>query len=91
MSDVRVTRSHTLGKERAMEAALNVAKRIEEKAQVQYRVVGDVIELSRSGGSGRIVVSDDSVTIEIKLGFAVRPMKKLLESKIEEYFSRYLR
>jgi hypothetical protein len=38
-----------------------------------------------------MVVSDDTVTIEIKLGFAVRPMRKLLESKIEEYFSRYLK
>jgi len=90
MSDVRVTRSHSLGKERALEVALNVAKRMEDKAQVQYRVVGDVIELSRSGGSGRLSVTEDSVTIEIKLSFALRPMKKLLESKIEEYLTRYL-
>lgn len=91
MSDVRVTRSHSLGKHKAMEAALSVAKRIEDKAQVQYRVVGDdVIELSRTGATGRIVVTDHDVTIEIKLGFALRPMKRLVESKIEDYLSRFV-
>jgi putative polyhydroxyalkanoate system protein len=72
-----------------MESALAVARRIEEKAQVQYRVVGDVIELSRTGASGRIVVGDDTVTIELKIGLALRPMKKLIESKIEDYLSRF--
>jgi putative polyhydroxyalkanoate system protein len=89
MPDIRIERAHTIGKEAAVAAALRVAERMHDKAQVKYRVLGDTIEFERTGASGRLVVSDTSVRAEITLGLLMKPMRGMVERKIEEYFVRY--
>jgi putative polyhydroxyalkanoate system protein len=89
MADIRVERRHTIGKEAALAAALRVAERMREKAQVQYRVNGDAIELERSGAKGSIVVGDQSVLAEVTLGLLLKPMRGFIEQKIDDYFGRY--
>jgi putative polyhydroxyalkanoate system protein len=89
MSDIRVERAHTLGKEAAFAAALKVAERLKEKAQLNYRIAGDAIEFDRAGAKGRILVAAESVTAEITLGLLMKPMRGMIESKIEDYFTRY--
>jgi putative polyhydroxyalkanoate system protein len=91
MTNIRVERAHTIGKEAAFAAALRVAERLKEKAQVNYRVAGDAIEFERSGAKGRILVGPDSVTAEVTLGLLMKPMRGMIESKIEDYFTRYFR
>jgi putative polyhydroxyalkanoate system protein len=89
MPDIRVERSHAIGKDAALAAALKVAERMKEKAQVNYRVAGDVIEFERSGAKGRLVIADDKVTAEVTLGLLMKPMRGMIEKKIDEYFGRY--
>jgi putative polyhydroxyalkanoate system protein len=89
MADIRVEKAHTLGREAALQAALRVAERMKEKAQVEFRVAGDVIEFERTGAKGRLTVTDDRVVAEVKLGLMLKPMRGLVESKIEDYFTRY--
>ena len=89
MADIRVERTHALGKEAAHAAALRVAERMKEKAQVNYRVVGDVIEFERTGAKGRLTLGSDRVVAEVTLGLLLKPMRGLIEGKIEEYFQRY--
>jgi putative polyhydroxyalkanoate system protein len=89
MADIRVERAHAIGKEAALAAALRVAERMKDKAQVEYRVVGDVIDFERSGAKGRLTVEPNRVIAEITLSFLLKPMRGLIESKIEEYFRRY--
>jgi putative polyhydroxyalkanoate system protein len=89
MSDIRVEKAHTIGKEAALAAALRVAEHIKEKAQVNYRVAGDAIEFERAGAKGKIVVGPANVIAEVSLGLLMRPMRGLIESKIDEYFTRY--
>ncbi|HEX7479823.1 MAG TPA: polyhydroxyalkanoic acid system family protein [Polyangiales bacterium] len=91
MADIRVERKHGLGKEAALAAALQVADRLKEKAQVGYRVNGDTIEFERTGAKGRIIVSEDTVVAEVQLGLLLRPMRSLVEAKIDEYFARYMK
>src|ERR1700754_2701073 len=67
MAEIRIERAHTLGKDGAMAAALRVAERMKEKAQINYRVVGDAVEFERTGASGRIVVEAERIVAEIKL------------------------
>jgi putative polyhydroxyalkanoate system protein len=90
MPDIRVERAHNIGKEAALAAALRVAERIKEKAQVNYRVVADAIEFERAGAKGKIMVSPDRIVAEVTLGLLMKPMRGLIESKIDEYFTRYL-
>lgn len=91
MADIRVERRHTIGKAAALAAALRVAERMRDKAQVQYRVNGDAIEFERSGASGRIVVSDETVVAEVKLGLLLTPMRGFIEEKIDDYFGRFFK
>lgn len=91
MADIRVERVHGVTKQAAMEAALRVAERLKEKAQLDYRVKGDVIELERTGAKGKIVVSETTILAEVTLGFLLKPMRGLIESKIDDYFARYLK
>ncbi len=78
-----------MGKDAALTAALRVAERMQEKAQVQFRVMGDVIEFERSGAKGKIAVSDQTVTVEATLGLLLKPMRGFIEQKIDDYFSRF--
>jgi putative polyhydroxyalkanoate system protein len=89
MADIRVERNHAIGKEAALAAALRVAERMKEKAHVNYRVVGDVIEFERTGAKGRLSVEPDRVVAEITLGMLLKPMRGVIEGKIDEYFTRY--
>jgi putative polyhydroxyalkanoate system protein len=89
MSDIRVERALTIGHEAAWAAALRVAERIKEKAQANYRIVGDSIEFERSGAKGKIVVTATHVVAEVSLSLLLRPMRGVIESKIDDYFTRY--
>ena len=89
MSDIRVEKALTIGRDAAWAAALKVAERIKEKAQANYRIVGNAIEFERSGAKGKISVSDTHVVAEVSLGLLLRPMRSLIEGKIDEYFTRY--
>lgn len=89
MADIRVERRHQIGKEAAKAAAVRIAERMQEKAQVKYRVNGDTIEFERTGASGRMTVGDDIVTVEVKLGLLLKPMRGFIEQKMDEYFGRY--
>jgi putative polyhydroxyalkanoate system protein len=89
MADIRVERRHTIGKQAALAAALRVAERMQEKAQVQFRVNGDAIEFERSGAKGRLLVAEQTVTAEVTLGLLLKPMRGFIETKIDDYFTRY--
>jgi putative polyhydroxyalkanoate system protein len=90
MADIRVERAHGVSKDAAMQAALKVAERLKEKAQASYRVQGDTIEFERSGAKGKIVVGETTIVAEVSLGLMLKPMRGLIESKVDEYFTRYL-
>lgn len=90
-SKIHMVRSHNLGKAKALEAAIKVAERLKDKAQIEYSVNGDEISVQRSGAKGRIVVREAEVEANVELGMMLRPMKGLIESKMGEYFERYLK
>jgi putative polyhydroxyalkanoate system protein len=91
MADIRVERKHGKTKDEARAIALKIAERARDKAQVTFTVHGDVIDIERSGGKGKLLVTDDTVAIEINLPFLLKPMRSVLEGKIEEYFERYFK
>jgi putative polyhydroxyalkanoate system protein len=78
-----------MGKQAALAAALRVAERMQEKAQVQFRVDGDAIAFERSGAKGQLLVGEQTVTAEVTLGLLLKPMRGFIEQKIDDYFTRY--
>jgi len=89
-STIHMVKTHNLGKEKALEAAVKVAERLKEKAEIAYTIEGDRIEVKRTGAKGRIVVRETEVEAEVELGMMLRPMKGMIESKMAEYFDKYL-
>ena len=87
---IHVVRTHTLGKEKAREVALKIAERMKDKAQVSYHVQGDVIVMERSGVKGHLRIRETDMEVDIELGLMMRPMKGMIETKVAEYFDRYL-
>ena len=89
-STIHMVRPHNLGKDKALEAALKVAERLKEKAHIDYTVSGAQIDVRRSGAKGRIIVRDTEVEADVELSLPLRPMKSMIETKMGEYFDRYL-
>ncbi len=90
MATIDITRQHTMGREGAKQAAENVAERLKEKIDVNYRWEGDTLRFQRKGADGRIQVRDADVRVEVELGLLLRPMKGTITEKINDYLSRYL-
>ncbi len=90
MATIDIRRSHSLGKDRAREAAEGIAKRLEHKLAVKYRWEGDDLRFERTGAKGRIHVSDDAVRVEVDLGMMLRPMKGKVEQKVHQYLDEAL-
>ena len=63
MADLRLHRDHTLGLARARKVALKWAEHIEEKLDMECTLIegdfSDVLEFTRSGVDGRMVVAAD--------------------------------
>jgi putative polyhydroxyalkanoate system protein len=88
-ADIHVERAHALGKDRALAAGLRVAERMKEKANINYRVVGDAIEFERSGAKGTLSIEAERVTADITLPMLLRPMRGVIEAKLDDYFNRF--
>ena len=90
MATIDVTRQHSLGKDKAKEAAEGIAKKLETKLDVKYRWDGDDLRFERTGAKGRIHVTDDRVRVEVDLSLMLRPMKGKVEQKIHQYLDEAL-
>lgn len=90
MATIDVSRSHTMGKDRAREAAEGIAKRLENKLDIKYRWEGDDLKFERTGAKGTIFVTDDKVRVAVDLGMMLRPMKGTVEQKIKQYLDEAL-
>jgi putative polyhydroxyalkanoate system protein len=60
----------------------------------QYRLTsswdGDDLKFSGSGIDGRIAVSEDSVDVSVKLGFALMMLEGTIRSSIEDTIEKHL-
>lgn len=90
MATIDISRDHQLGLEKAKAAAEGIAEKLKEKVQVDYRWQGNDLVFDRSGAKGSIVVSENNVRVQIDLGMMLRPMKGMIESKVNEYLDKSL-
>jgi putative polyhydroxyalkanoate system protein len=82
MAKIHVTREHGLGVEAARAEIERIAQRVQEEFGADYCWQDDTLEFSRSGVSGYITVSDDTIDLTIKLGLLLAPMKHQIEERI---------
>jgi putative polyhydroxyalkanoate system protein len=89
MADIEVQRDHTLGLKKAKAAAQKVADEMAENFDMESEWEGNTLHFSRSGVTGQLTVSKNSVQMNAKLGFLLTAFKPKIEAQIEKNFDEY--
>ena len=88
MADIHVHRAHRLGLAKARKAAWRWAELAEQKFGMECTVIegdeGDVVEFTRAGVDGKLVVAADSFDLTARLGFMVGMFRDRILAEIEE-------
>lgn len=94
MPDIRIHRDHQLGLAKARKVAWDWAEKVEQKFDMACTVVegetSDTVEFTRSGVSGRLVVTADHFDLQAKLGFLLGAFAKTIEAEIEKNLDEQL-
>jgi len=89
MAQITMKRSHALGAEQARGQIELLAARMAERLGGVWRWQGERAICEARGAKACVFYDATSVSIEVDLPFMLRPMRGILESKLEEYFQRY--
>ncbi|QQR88962.1 MAG: polyhydroxyalkanoic acid system family protein [Myxococcales bacterium] len=91
MSAIDIRKTHTLGKDKAREAAESLSGMLKDKFQVQTQWDGDVLKFERSGAKGSIAISDTDVHVKVELGLMLKAFKGQVEGQVTKYLEKYLK
>jgi putative polyhydroxyalkanoate system protein len=94
MAEIRIRREHRLGLAKARKTAWRWAELAEEKFGLACTVIegetSDVVEFSRAGLDGRLLVEADAFDLSAELGFLLGAFRQRIEAGIEENLDRVL-
>ncbi|MBS0449409.1 MAG: polyhydroxyalkanoic acid system family protein [Proteobacteria bacterium] len=86
MPSIHVRRDHALGLDRAREVAWKWAEEAEGKFGMECTVIegetSDVVEFTRSGVHGQLVVAADHFELDAKLGLLIGAFARTIEAEI---------
>jgi len=88
MADIHIHREHRLGLAKARKVAWQWAEAAEEKFGMECTVVegktSDIVEFTRAGVEGRLVVDAGSFDLSARLGLLLGAFRSRIEAEIEE-------
>ena len=88
MADIHIHREHRLGLAKARKTAWQWAEAAEAKFAMECTVIegktSDVVEFTRAGVDGRLVVDADSFDLTARLGLLLGAFRSRIEAEIEE-------
>jgi putative polyhydroxyalkanoate system protein len=94
MADIHIHRAHKLGLAKARTIAWQWAEAAEQKFGMECTVIegddSDVVEFTRAGVDGQLVVAADSFDLTARLGFLVGAFRGRIESEIETNLDKLL-
>jgi putative polyhydroxyalkanoate system protein len=83
MSEIKIDRPHKLGSEEAKKRFVGVAARLKERYGIVLEWQGLSATFKGSGFTGDVLVSDDRISIKLKLGILVRAFANKIRESIE--------
>jgi putative polyhydroxyalkanoate system protein len=88
---MNIRRSHQLGVEEARSRANEIAEHLDRQFSLTSRWQGDRLLVSGNGVNGHLVVAEESIELEVRLGFALKlmegPIRSAIESTIDEHLT----
>jgi putative polyhydroxyalkanoate system protein len=94
MADLTLHREHDLGIARARKVALKWAEYVENKLEMECTLIEgddhDVLEFTRSGVEGRMIVAATYFDLEATLGFLFRPFLGMIEAETRKHLDEVL-
>ncbi|MGB5512010.1 MAG: polyhydroxyalkanoic acid system family protein [Woeseiaceae bacterium] len=85
---MKIKRRHHLGHEEAKNRANHIAETLGRQFSLTSAWEGDHLMVRGSGVNGYLLVAEDSIELEVKLGFALKlmegPIRSAIESTIDE-------
>jgi len=94
MADIHIHRSHDLGLAKARKTAWKWAETVEEKFGMECTVIegedSDVVEFTRAGVDGRLLVTGDAFELDARLGLLLGAFRGRIETEIEGYLDELL-
>lgn len=87
---MRISRSHDLGVDEARSRVVQVAATLEKQFSLRSEWCDDELQFRGSGVKGQIAVSDTSIELNVRLGFALMVMEGPIRSAIEDVLDEEL-
>jgi putative polyhydroxyalkanoate system protein len=90
MATIKVLREHNLGRAAARQRLDNLIHYLKDKLEAELRWEGERLVFERSGASGDVVIGDDFVEVNVKLGLLLSPMRGMFEQAIQQQLDEEL-
>jgi len=87
---MKIQREHGLGKDEARKRVSGVADELCDKYGLMATWNDDELKIDGSGIHGRIAVAEQSVDVNVKLGFALSMMSSVIRTSIEDALDKHL-
>ncbi len=87
MSQIDIQHPHSLSKTDARAAIEEVARKLQERFQIDHHWEGDTLHFSRSGVDGVIELASKGLNVSAKLGFLMAMFKDPIEAEIRRVLS----
>ena len=85
---MRIRRSHELGMAEARKRADRIAKDLADEYGVRAQWEGDHMVVRGSGINGQLLVAEEYIELQVKLGFAMSlmeaPIRAVIENTIDD-------
>jgi len=87
---MNIRRSHQLGIEEARSRANEIAEHLDRQFSLTSRWQGDRLLVRGNGVNGHLIVAEESIELEVRLGFALKLMEGPIRSAIESTMDEHL-
>ena len=87
---MKINRNHNLGLNEARKRVEGIAESLTSKFGLSSSWEGNALKITGSGVNGRIDVADQSVNVDVKLGFALMMLESTIRTSIEEAMDKHL-
>jgi putative polyhydroxyalkanoate system protein len=82
MPSISIARPHRLSHKKARDAAERIARDLRQRFELDYEADGDDVLFERPGVNGRMHVGKDQVSLDVRLGLLLSPIKPAIEREI---------